>query len=362
MVSPSPSLAPTPAIATPPCVRSAAARRAPGVVSSNPVLLLATGLNVPDDLLYLAADGSVLVGEHGSGHIASVGGPRGVIRLPQVVPQAEGIAKIGDTIYVADQVHNRVVALTTTGVRTVLQLQPDPSGLNLDGIDSNGTQLIVPDSPHGTVLFVDPSGRVTAREGGFLRPAGVWANPTGQGGRYLIADENANSVYELKNAGGHTKLAGNLPGVDDVVRDASGHVLVSLPGLGRVRDVTSGREIARGLRNPQGLGFDGAQNLLVTESDAGRLDLIVKTFALQVPAAAVKLVPGQAVCLGILRAAGFTGALNVEQITGATVAAQPSGSATFEVVPGPCASAACMVAVVIGSPAGREIAYFTYRD
>jgi hypothetical protein len=342
-------------------VRSASARRAPGVVSSNPVLLLATGLNVPDDLFYLA-DGSVLVGEHGDGHIANVGGPRGVTRLPQIVPQAEGIAKIGDTIYVADQVHNRVVALTTTGVRTVLQLQPDPSGLNLDGIDSNGTQLVVPDSPHGTVLFVDLSGRIIARESGFLRPAGVWANPTGQGGRYLIADENANAVFELKNAGGHTMLAGNLPGVDDVVRDSSGHVLVTLPGQGRVRDVTSGRDIARGLRNPQGLGFDGAQNLLVTESDAGRLDLIVKTFAIQVPAPGVKLAQGQPVCLGILRAGGFTGALNVEQITGATVAAQPSGSGAFEVVPGPCALATCRVTVVIGSPAGHEIAYFTYRD
>jgi DNA-binding beta-propeller fold protein YncE len=343
-------------------VRSVAGHLAPGVISSNPVLLLATGLSVPDDLLYLATDGTVLVGEHGNGHIAKVGGPGGVTRLPQVVPQAEGIAKIGDTIYVADQVHNRVVALTSTGVRTVIQLRPDPSGLNLDGIDANGTQLIVPDSPHGTVLFVDPSGRVTAREGGFLRPVGVWANPTGQVGRYLIADENANAVFELKNAGGHTKLAGNLPGVDDVVRDSSGHVLVTLPGLGKVRDVTSGRDIARGLRNPQGLGFDGAQNLLVTESDAGRLDLVVKTFAIQVPAPAVKLVPGQAVCLGILRAAGFTAPLNVEEIIGATIAAQPSGAASFEVVPGPCDLPVCTASVVISSPAGREFAYFTYRD
>ena len=150
----------------------------------------------------------------------------------------------------------------------------------------------MPDSPHGTVLFVDPSGRVTARQGGFSRPAGVWANPTGQGGRYLIADENANAVFELKNTGGFTKLAGNLSGVDDVVRDFNGHVIVTLPGLGTLRDITAGRNIAQGLRNPQGLGFDGAQNLLVTESDAGRLDLLVKTFAIQVPVQAVRLVAG----------------------------------------------------------------------
>jgi len=313
-------------------------------------------------LLYLDADGSVLVGEHGDGHIAKVGGPKGTTNLPQIVPQAEGIAKIGDTIYVADQVHNRVVALTGNSVRTVIQLQPDPAGLNLDGIDANGTQLVVPDSPHGTVLFVDPSGRVTAREGGFSRPAGVWANPTGQGGRYLIADENANAVFELKNAGGHTRLAGNLPGVDDVVRASDGHVLVTLPGLGKLRDATSGADVARGLRNPQGLGFDGAQNLLVTESDAGRLDLVVRTFAIQVPAPAVKLQPGQAVCLGILRAPGFSASLNVEQVTGADVPAQPSSLTSVEVVPAPCDLPPCMVSVVVGSPAGHELAYFTYRD
>ena len=321
------------------------------------MLLLATGLNGPDDLLYLDADGTVLVGEHGDGHLAKVGGASRLTRLPQVVPQAEGIAKIGDTIYVADQVHNRVVALTATGVRTVLQLQPDPSGLNLDGIAANGTQLIVPDSPHGTVLFVDPSGRVTARASGFSRPAGVWG-----GGSYLIADENASAVFQLNNSGGHSTLVAGLPGVDDVVRTAAGHVLVTLPAPGTLRDITSSTTVAQGLRNPQGLGFDGAQNLLVTESDSGRLDLVVTTFTLLVPAPAVRLVPGQAVCLGILRAPGFTGALNVEAMTGATSAAQPSGSGTFEVVPGPCSLPLCTVTVVVGSPSGREFAYFTYRD
>jgi hypothetical protein len=333
-----------------------------GLNSSNPVLLLATGLNGPDDLLYLAADGTVLVGEHGNGHIAKVGGPRGLTRIPQVVPEAEGMAQIGTTIYVADQLRNRVVALTGNTVRTVIQLVPDPSGLNLDGIAATATQLVVPDSPHGTVLFVNPSGHVTARFGGFSRPAGVWAPVSGQAGGYLVADENANAVFELTSAGGHTKLAGNLSGVDDVVRDSAGHILVTLPGPGTLRDITSGRNIVTGLRNPQGLGFDAAQNLLVTESDAGRLDLVVKTFAIQVPVAAVRLVPGQGVCLGILRASGYTASLNVEQISGATVAAQQSGTRSVEVVPGPCSTTVCSVSVVVGSPAGREFAYFTYRD
>jgi DNA-binding beta-propeller fold protein YncE len=342
-------------------VRAVPAPVAAGVRSSNRVLVLATGLDVPDDLLYLPADGTVLVGEHGDGRIAKVGGGRRLRRLPQVVPEVEGIAQIGATIYVADQLHARVVALAGSGVRTVIQLQPVSSGENLDGIAANGTQLIVPDSAHSTVLFVSPSGRITARQSGFSRPAGAWAEAGGKLGRTLIADENASAVFELNDAGGHTTLAGNLPGVDDVARASNGHVLVSLPGAGTLRDLTSGQDIVRGLRNPQGLGFDGAQNLLVTESGAGRLDLVLRTFVIEVPAPAVRLVPGQAVCLGILRAAGFTAPLNVQEITGATLAAQPAGAASFEVVPGACA-AICTVSAVVSSAAGREFAYFTYRD
>jgi hypothetical protein len=328
------------------------------------VLLLATGLNVPDDLLYLDADGTVLVSEHGDGHIAKVGGASRLKRLPQVVPEAEGIVQIGSTIYVADQFNARVVALTGNGVRTVIQLQPVPSGENLDGISAAPFGgLVVPDSPHGTLLFVNTSGHITRTVRGFSRPAGASIERLPNGVGLLVADENSSSVYELVGLNGAPKrIAGNLPGVDDAVRTDAGHLLAILPAAGRLVDVTAGRDIARGLRNPQGLGFDGAQNVLVTESDAGRLDLVVKTFAIQVPVPAVRLVPGQAVCLGILRAPGFAASLNVEEVIGATIAGQPSSSATFEVVPGPCDQPVCTVSVVIGSPAGHEFAYFTYRD
>jgi hypothetical protein len=326
------------------------------------VLLLATGLNVPDDLLYLEADGTVLVGEHGSGRIAKVGGASRLTRLRQVVPEAEGIAQIGTTIYVADQLNARIVALTATGVRTVFQLQPVPSGENLDGIASNGSLLIVPDSAHGTVLFIDPSGHLVRRVGGFNRPAGAWVDAA-QTRPHLIADENAGAVFSLRDTGGPTKLAGNLPGADDVAQDHDGHVLVTLPALGRLRDVSSGRDIAGGLLNPQGLGFDGARNILVTESARGRLDLVVTTFAIQVPTPAVRLVPGQGVCLGILRGPGFRQPLSVDEILGATFEAPPTSSSSFEVVPGPCAAGTtCTVMVIMGSPSGREFAYFTYRD
>jgi hypothetical protein len=342
---------------------------ASGVSSAFPVLLLASGMNVPDDLLYSNTDGTVLVGEHGDGHIARIGGTNGFERLPQVVPQAEGIAQFGGVTYVADQVNNRVVALTATGVQTLIQLEPDPNGLNLDGIASEDLGpggLVVPDSPHGTVLFVNVSGQIIARVTGFSRPAGVSDDTSGQAGvrpGYLIADENAGAIFEIpQGASRPTRLVGNLPGVDDVIRGSDGHLLAILPGPGTLRDATSGVDVVAGLQNPQGLGFDGAQNVLVTESDNGRLDLVVKTFAIQVPAGVVQLVPGQTVCFGVLRGPGFAAPVAVKEIVGGLPVVDPTGGTVGEVLPARCNQPNCTVTMQLSSSVGTEYARFTYRD
>lgn len=332
------------------------------MTSSYPIFLEATGLNGPDDLLYVPSDGSVLVGEHGNGHIDRITAPGAVTRLPQVVPEVEGIAQWDGVTYVADQLHNRVLALTETGLRTLVQLQPVPSGENLDGIAANGGIIVIPDSPHGTVLFVDPSGRVISRESGFSRPAGAWANERAAGGPWLIADENAAAVFGLKNAGGHYVIASGLPGVDDVIRTDAGNIMVTLPGAGRLYDVTAKRNVATGLRNPQGLDLTGAQNLLVTESDAGRVLLIVRTFALLVPRGTVQLQPGQPVCIGVTRAPGYSANLTFHEVVGGDPLADPGTGNQGEIVPAPCHAASCTLTVAIGSPDGAEIAHVAYRD
>jgi hypothetical protein len=358
---PTPVTSPSP----PPCATPAVPVLASGVKSSFPVLERARGLNVPDDLLFDPADGTVLVGEHGSGRIARIGGDVSLVRLPQVVPEAEGIAQIGDTIYVADQLHSRVVVLTPTGVRTVIQLQPVASGENLDGISTNTKVdgLVVPDSAHGTVLFVSPSGVVTRRVRGFSRPAGAWPLVGSNGGpEYLIADENAAAIWTLGTTGGPTRLAGGLPGVDDAAMTDNSHIVVILPLAGRLRDITARTDLATGLRNPQGLGFDGAQNVLLTESDAGRVDLVVRTFAIVPPLATVQLAPGQTVCLSIVRARAYTQPLRVVQMTGGVPIADPSEASIVEVQPQPCYSAACHVTLALRSNDGIEYARFAYSD
>jgi hypothetical protein len=336
---------------------------ASGVSSTDPVLLLASGLNGPDDLLF-TDDGTVLVGEHGNGHIARVGGPGGLVRLPQVVPEAEGIAQVDGVTYVADQYNARIVALTDGGVRTVLQLVPVASGENLDGISAAPFGgLVVPDSPHGTVLFVDSAGHVTRKVGGFSRPAGAAQEVLPQGVGVLIADENASAVFEMVGLNGAPKvIARGLPGVDDAVRDDSGHVLAILPASGRLFDVTSGRNVATGLKNPQGLGFDAAGNILVTESDNGRLDLVLKTFAITVPPANVQLTPGQPVCFGIIRAPGFTDPVQVQEVVNGLPVLDPAGDAPGQLVPGRCIQPPCAVTLIVKSGSRLEYAWITYRD
>jgi hypothetical protein len=331
------------------------------VASAYPVLQLAAGLNGPDDLLY-TDDGTILVGEHVDGHIARVGGAAGLVRLPQVVPEAEGIAQMDGITYVADQFHARVVALTDTGVRTVIQLQPDPNGLNLDGIAANGGLIVVPDSPHGTVLFVNPAGTVVAREGGFRRPEGVWANETGSAGPYLVADANASAVYSLRNAGGHDLVRGNLPGVDDVVRTDEGHVMVTLPTPGRLYDVTASSDVANGLHNPQGLELDAAQNLLVTESDNGRVDEVVRSFAITTPASNVQLAPRQAVCFGLIRTPGFTDPVQIDEVINGAPLADPTGETPGQLLPAPCQQQSCTMTLVLRSGTKLQYAWITYSS
>lgn len=360
IATPYPSPSPSPPASPIPCVQPVARQVASGVTSADPVLLLASGLNGPDDLLF-TDDGTVLVGEHGNGHIARAGGATGLVRLPQVVPEAEGIAQIAGVTYLADQYHARIVALTDTGVRTVLQLTPVASGENLDGIstDLKGTGLVVPDSPHGTVLFVNTAGQVTGRVGGFSRPAG--SSPDPSKGGYLISDENASAVFELAGGVRH-RLAGGLSGVDDAIRDDRGHVLAILPASGRLYDLTSGGNVASGLRNPQGLGFDAAGNLLVTETDNGRLDLVVKTFAITVPPPNVQLAPGQPVCFAVVRAPGFTDPVQVQEVVNGLPVTDPTSDTPGQLVPGRCTQPPCTVTLIVKSGSLLEYAWITYRD
>ena len=314
-----------------------------------PAWVLASGLDQPDDLWF--RDGVTYVGQLGSGHVATVMPGLPVAQSTYVVPVAEGIAFLGDRMFVADQRNDRVDEIVAGTPQTFLQLAPVAGKDNVDGIGVQGDQLLVPDSPNGNLLWVDGSGRVTRTVGGFTRPTGAWPLPDGS---VLVADEYGNAALKVAPDGGRTFLVRGLPIVDDVAADAGGRVFVVTPVTsgGRVAELVNGAavDLAGSLLEPQGLGFDGAGNVLVSETAAGRLDVFIRTFKL-VPAGG-RPAPGQPLCLTVFRAPGFGGDVRLSAGAGVEVIRQPGTGTAGTVLIQPsagCANLGCKVTASSGT-------------
>jgi hypothetical protein len=328
----------------PACLNAPAAPPAPaGVRSTVTAWVLASGLDQPDDLWF--KDGLTYVGQLGSGHVATIRPGQPLMQSAYVVPIAEGIAFLGDRMFVADQRNDRVDEIVAGQPQTFLQLQPVAGKDNVDGIGVQGSQLLVPDSPNGNVLWVDGAGKVTRTVGGFNRPTGAWPLPDGS---VLVADEYGNAALSVAPDGAKSFLVRGLPIVDDVAADAAGRVFVVTPVTsgGRVAELVGGapRHLAGNLLEPQGLGFDGAGNVLVSETAAGRLDVFIRNFKL-VPSKGSPA-PGQPLCVTVFRAPGFTGDVQLSAGSGIEVLRQPGAGDVGELLIRPsarCANLGCEV-------------------
>jgi hypothetical protein len=98
----------------------------------------------------------------------------------------------------------------------------------------------------------------------------------------------------------------------------------------------------------------------VTESDNGRLDLVVRSFAITGPPANLQLAPGQTICFGVLRAPGFTDPVQIETVVNGSPVADQAGDAPGQVLPAPCHESSCSVTLVLNTGAKRAYAWFTY--
>lgn len=346
------------------CRPSQQVTRTAGIRSNLPVLTLTTGLAGADDLLAepdlsgLTGD-RLLVGELNSGRIVVLGGA-GVSRLAARVPTVEGLTVLGGVLYAADQRDDRVVRLGTDGsVRTVLQLRPVPGLEGLDGLGSDGRDLLVPDSPRGQVLVVDPSGRIVRRIGGFARPTDAW---TLAGGSLLVADENAGQVVRVSPDGARTVLARGLTGADDVVGTPSGAVWAIGIGGGVLTRIQDGHAVtvASGFGHPQGLAVDAAGNVDVADLATGAVSMVVTTMALPL-ATSVTVAAGQPLCVDLLRAPGFTGRVTLSVGPGGRVVADlgegTRGAVVLPSCPGRCT---LLVRATSGSlEVSRVLAYST---
>ncbi len=340
------------------CAVAQTAVTVPGVSSSDPILLLAQGLDQPDDVV--RSHGRVLVGEYGSGRIAQVDGRRGpLVLLAPVVPEVEGLAGLGPVLVAGDQAGDRVVTIAGTAERTLFQLRPVAGLLGVDGISAAQNLVIVPDSARGAILWVDRAGRAVRRLVGFDRPTGTW--PLGRGS-ILVADENAGTVLQVRPSGARTVLAQGLDLPDDVARAADGTTYVVALGTDTLDIVSGGsaRVLVSGLDQPQGLALDGAGNPIVTESAAGRLDLVVRTFAVSPPGPIPRLAPGGRLCVELVRAPGFVGGATIVPGSGYRALAEP-GRGTVGAVTVAACRAICRVDVVVRAGRLTTGAWLAYR-
>jgi len=238
------------------------------------IILLAENLPEPDDLV-LAPNGSVYVSDVTEGTIKEYI-PNGQLNLIlSGLNEPEGMAFTPDgSLIIAEQGANRLIRYDPQSktLAPFLGLVNHTPNLGVDGILWDGTNLIIPDSPNGTVLEVSSDGK-TVRQlaSGLARPTGAWMESTGD---LLIADENGNAVYRLHRDGTLEKVADfSIP--DDVIEDASGNIFVVTLGDDAVHVLIAGTNqdviLVSGLNNPQGIIFDAGGNLIVTDSGNHRL-------------------------------------------------------------------------------------------
>ncbi len=263
---------------TPPPISSsvAAPARTRAPLNLHPqVEILATNLPEPDDLL-LVPDGSILISDVQDGTIRQYG-PNGQLRvLFPALNEPEGMALAPDgSLIIAEQGNNRLVRydFATRTLIPFMDLVNHTGNLGVDNIVGNANQLIVPDSPNGTVLQVSwDGGTVRQLASGLARPTGAWLEADGN---ILLADENGNAVLRLRPDGTLEKLA-DLSVPDDVIADANGNVFVTTLGDNAVHMIAAGSGqdvvLVGGLSSPQGLIFDADGNLIVT--DPGHHELI----------------------------------------------------------------------------------------
>jgi len=249
------------------------APRAPSVRAAGNLQVLATVGGQPDDIT-VDARGHLIWGDLNAGTIDRLAGNR-VVTIAGQLSVPEGVLALrSGTLIVAEQGLDRVDRIAPNGVRTVIYtLQPVPGQEGVDGIgrDARTGDLLVPDSPRGTVLRVSANGRgarVIAR--GLGRPVDA---ATDARGNVLVPDEHLGTLVVISPRG-RVSHRGIFATPDDVVVAPSGVVWVTSLGDGGLWKLVPGtapQRILAGLGNPQGLTLDRCGDPIVVDQNTARI-------------------------------------------------------------------------------------------
>jgi len=102
------------------------------------------------------------------------------------------------------------------------------------------------------------------------------------------------------------------------------------------------------LLEPQGIAFDAAGNVFVSESAAGRVDLAIRSFKL-VPLGTAHPAAGQPLCISLVRAPGFSEPVELAGDASLRVVRQPGAGNQGEVLVSGCQAAPCRLTASSGT-------------
>mgnify|MGYP001334082768 CR=1 FL=1 len=274
--------------------------------------VIKSGLPAPDDLAFLP-DGRLLFSDIQTGTVSALNTDGSVVTIAGGLSAPEGMVIGADgRLLVAEQGRNRIMAVDLAS-HAVSLWRAFPNRTGRDGLDGIGPSLrngdvIVPDSPNGVVWRVSADGKTATRIGsGMTRPVGAAADAQG---RIFVADEGG-SLWSLDP--GQRRFAA-LQTPDDVLVARDGHLFVNTLGDNAIHELdASGHTVSviHGIRGPQGIGLDGADNLYYTEFDAGRIIRMVRTFMLDTATVTRTSRGTLVICAGLRRAPGFTTPLTI---------------------------------------------------
>ena len=257
-----------------------AAHRAPAVQETPALQTVAVVGGQPDDIT-ADARGDLIWSNLARGTVERLSGGR-ITTLACGLSVPEGVVALpGGALVVAEQGRDRLVRIERSGEKTVLYtLQPVPGQEGVDGIgrDPHTGELLIPDSPRGTVLGLSPDGRrvrVIAR--GLGRPVGAASDARGT---ILVPDEHLGTLVVITPRG-TIAYRGALSTPDDVAIDRAGRVWITTLGDGGLWTIAPGttvpRRVLRGLANPQGLTLDRCGNPIVVEQNTARIVRLLLT-------------------------------------------------------------------------------------
>jgi streptogramin lyase len=241
--------------------------------------VLATVGGQPDDVT-VDTHGHLVWGNLAHGTIERLIGAR-IVTVARGLSVPEGLVALPNgTIVVAEQGLDRITRVAKGGGTTVIySLQPVPGQEGVDSIgrDPKTGELLVPDSPRGTVLRVSANGRQSRLIAqGLGRPVDAALDSQGN---VLVPDEHLGSLVVI-SPNGKISYRGSFNTPDDVRVDQKGHIWVTSLGDGGLWELASHaapRRILAGLANPQGLTLDRCGDPIVVEQNTGQIVRVLLT-------------------------------------------------------------------------------------